>query len=167
MKGNFTNKGIVKFTNLDYPIFNAFPPLGSLATSGAASVYMQGSSNNTMTLDSITNFYNLIIDKGSDQTYQLTINATDRTNFRLFGANIAAAEGNSANPIIKKALWIKNGTLRLTGSTTIASLTEGNIASDASNHSSDYIIPLNGAMILDGGAVVVLNTADDYAEVNI
>ena len=167
IKGNFANEGTVKFTNLDFPIFDAFPPTTAGVNSGAASVYMQGNSNNNMTLDGVTNFYNLIIDKGADQTYQLTINPSDRTYFTLFGANTSAAEGNSANPIIKKALWIKNGTLILAGSTTIASLTEGNTASDASNHSSDYIIPLNGAIILNGGAVVVLNTADDYAEVNI
>ncbi len=72
IKGNFTNNGTVRFTNLPYPIYNAFPPTVAGATSGAASVYFQGSSDNTLNCNGITTFYNLIVDKGIDQTYKLT-----------------------------------------------------------------------------------------------
>ncbi len=60
VKGNFTNNGTVKFTNLPYPIYNAFPPTVAGPTSGAASVYFQGASDNTLSCNGITNFYNLI-----------------------------------------------------------------------------------------------------------
>ena len=80
-----TNNGNVKFTNLPYPLYNAFPPTVAGPTSGAASVYFQGESNNTLTCNGITTFYNLIVDKGIDRTYKLTINSTSYENFRLFG----------------------------------------------------------------------------------
>ena len=93
IKGDFTNNGTVKFTNLPYPIYNAFPPIVAGPTSGAASVYFLGASNNTLSCNGITNFYNLIIDKGVDRTFKLTINSTSYANFRLFGANVMATDG--------------------------------------------------------------------------
>jgi hypothetical protein len=161
IKGNFTNNGTVRFTNLPYPIYNAFPPTVAGATTGAASVYFQGASDNVLTCNGITNFYNLIIDKGIDQTYKLTINSTNYSNFRLFGANILPTDGAvTSNPNLRKALWIRTGTLLLQGSLIIPSLSEG-VAANA-----DYYIPFNGALIMNGIDLVVLASADDYREIN-
>ena len=161
IKGDFTNNGTVKFTNLPYPIYNAFPPIVAGATSGAASVYFQGASDNTLTCNGITNFYNLILDKGIDQTFKLTINSTNYSNFKLFGANTLATDGAvTSNPNLRKALWIRTGTLVLKGTVIIPSLSEGIAAN------SDYYIPSNGALVIDGVDVVVLSSADDYREIN-
>ena len=161
IKGDFTNNGTVRFTNLPYPLYNAFPPLVAGATSGAASVYFQGTSDNILNCNGITNFYNLILDKGIDQTYKLTINSTNYTNFKLFGANISSTDGAiTSDPNLRKALWIRTGTLVLSGSLIIPSLSEGIAAN------SDYYIPSKGALIVDGVDVVVLSTADDYREIN-
>ena len=162
VKGNFTNNGTVRFTNLPYPIYNAFPPIVAGATSGAASVYFQGASDNTLDCNGVTNFYNLILDKGIDQTFKLTINSTSYTNFRLFGANVLATDGAvTSNPNLRKALWIRTGTLVLKGSLIIPSLSEGIAAN------SDYYIPFNGALVIDGIDVVTLSSADDYREINV
>jgi hypothetical protein len=162
IKGDFTNNGTVKFTNLPYPIFNAFPPTVAGATTGAASVYFQGASNNTLSCNGITNFYNLIIDKGVDRTFKLTINSTNYDYFRLFGANVMAVDGSlTINPNLRKALWIRAGTVVLKGSLIIPSLSEG------TGGNADYIIPFKGALEVDGLDVVVLFTADDYKEVNV
>ena len=162
IKGNFTNNGTVKFTNLTYPVYNAFPPIIAGATSGAASVYFQGASDNTLDCNGVTNFYNLILDKGIDKTFKLTINSTDYTNFKLFGANLLATDGAvTSNPNLRKALWIRTGTLVLKGTVIIPSLSEGIAAN------SDYYIPSNGALVLDGVDVVVLSSADDYREINV
>ncbi|MBN2756342.1 MAG: T9SS type A sorting domain-containing protein [Bacteroidales bacterium] len=162
IKGDLTNNGTVRFTNLDYPIYNAFPPLASTGTSGAASVYFQGNNNNTITCNGITDFYNLIVDKGFDQTYKLTINSTSNANFKLFGANTLAYDvgGTASNPDLRKALWIRSGTLILKGSVIIPSLSEGTAAN------ANYYIPSNAALRIDGSDVIVLSTADDYGEVN-
>lgn len=164
--GNVTNNGEIRFTNLEYPIFNAFPPLGSVATSGYATVYFRGATNNTLTCNGITDFYNLVLDKGVDQSYTLTVYSSAYKNFRLFGANISGGDTPGANPNLKKALWIRTGTLTLTGLTIIPSLSEGTCG-DGANPNSDFYIPANGALILDGPEVIVLSTADDYREVNL
>jgi hypothetical protein len=161
VKGDFTNQGTVRFTNLNHPLYNAFPPTGSTATSGAATVYFQGESNNTLTCNGSTTFYNLVVDKGNDQTYQLTINSTAYANFRIFGANNQTVEGAlSENPNLRKALWIRSGTLVLKGSVIIPSLTEGSVAN------AEYYIPLKGALVMDGVDAAILSTADDYREIN-
>ncbi len=160
IRGDFTNNGTVRFTNLSYPLFNAFPPTVAGATSGAASVYFEGAADNTLTCNGITDFYNLVVNKGTDQTYSLTVISSSYGNFRLFGANTLAAESVSGNPVMRKALWIYSGTLILKGSVIIPSLTEG------SSGNAFYYIPANGALIADGVDVALFVTADDYREVN-
>ncbi|MDX9848010.1 MAG: hypothetical protein RBT74_13590 [Tenuifilaceae bacterium] len=163
INGNFTNNGTVRFTNLNYPVYNAFPPLLNTATSGAASVYFMGNTNSSLVCNGTTDFYNLILDKGIDQTYELSINSTDYPNFRLFGANSAAGETLSGESIFKKALWIRNGTLRLYGEVVIPSLTEG---AESGTPNSDYYIPSTAGFVIEGPDVVVLSTAVSYLEIN-
>jgi hypothetical protein len=167
--GNFTNNGTVRFTNLTYPVFNAFPPVVLDATSGFATVYFQGASNSTLLCSGTTDFYNLVLDKGIDQTFKLTVytSGSSSANFRLFGADIAGGDGGGANPNLKKALWIRTGTLVLEGLTTIPSLTEGNASEGGADPNSDFYIPSNGALVLNGTDVAVFSTADDYREVNL
>ncbi|MBK7488860.1 MAG: hypothetical protein IPI74_03405 [Bacteroidales bacterium] len=160
ISGDFTNNGTVRFTNLNYPIYNAFPPTTSGATSGAATVYFEGASDNILTCNGVTDFYNLIVNKGTDQTYGLTVSSSAYPNFRIFGANNQEAESVSGNPDMRKALWIYAGTLVLKGNVFIPSLSEGSLAN------AHYFIPSNGALICDGVDVVVFVTADDYREVN-
>ena len=162
IKGDFTNNGTVRFTNLLFPVFNAFPPTISGATSGAASVYFQGPSDNNITCNGITDFYNLIVDKGIDQTYKLTINSTNYIKFQTFRSQYfrQLMELYQNNPGIRKALWIRNGTLILKGMLIIPSLSEGTVAT------ADYYIPANGALLLDGVDVALLSSADDYREIN-
>lgn len=168
IKGDLINNGTVRFTNLNFPVYNAFPPVVMDVTSGFASVYFQGLSNNVLTCNGLTDFYNLIVDKGTDQSYKLTVYASAYNNFRLFGANNASFDITNpvttfANPNLKKALWIRNGSFVLTGMTVIPSLSEGTTAGPPS---SDYFIPANGALILKSIDAIVLSTADDYGEIN-
>ena len=159
--GDLSNSGTVKFTNLGSPLYNAFPSTTTSTAAGAATVYFKGTSDNTVNCKGTTIFYNLIVDKGADQTYHLTVNSTANTNFQLYGANSLATDGAvTANPSLQKALWIKNGTLKLEGSIIIPSLSEGTTAG------SDYYIPQNGAMVLNGTDVVVFSTADNNSEAN-
>ena len=162
ISGDFTNNGTVRFSNLTNPVYN------QLSSTGFATVYFQGLSDKSLNCNGNTDFYNLIVDRGNDQTFKLTINSSAYSNFRLFGANTAPGDLTnpatpSSNPNLKKALWIKNGTLVLQGLVAIPSLSEG---ASAGPPSSDFFIPLNGALNLNGAGVIVLSTADSYTEVN-
>jgi hypothetical protein len=156
--GDLTNNGIVRFTNQAFPVFNQFP------VNGIASVFFRGAQDNAITANGITDLYNLIIDKGTDQTFTLSVNSAGYDRFRIFGANSAGdyPGGDVSNPNIRKSLWIRNGTLRLNGRVFITSLVEG-----ASAGSGDYYIPANGALVLGGPDVVVMGTIDDYSVVNL
>ena len=156
--GDFTNNGTVKFTNQSYPEYDAFP------TNGMATVYFMGATNNTLRCNGTTDFYNLVLDKGIDQTYKLTVYSSAYSNFRLFGRNDLGGENGGDNPDLRKALWIRTGTLELTGLSVIPSLTEADIGGSPNG---DFYIPVNAALLLNGTEVVVLSTADDYREVNL
>ena len=94
-------------------------------TDDAAEVTFTGTADNVLTgTGSQTDFYRLIIDKGSDQTYILDI---DVSNFELWGpTDLANANETDPNPTINKALWIKNGTCKLESGITIPELSSGN-----------------------------------------
>ena len=157
-QGNLLNNGTVRFTNQTRPKYDAF------TNTGAATVFFQGNKNAQVSCYGITDFYNLVIDKGVDQTFKLNVYSSDYSYFRLFGANTAAsANSATANPDIKKALWVRNGTLVLQGLTVIPSLSEGTTSAGTSN--SHFIIPANGAIELAGSEVIVLSTADHFSEV--
>jgi hypothetical protein len=163
--GDFVNNGSVRFTNLSYPVYNLFPPTTSGATAGAASVYFFGASDNSLICNGTTDFYNLIIDKGVDQSFTLNVYSSAYTNFRLFGANSAEYQNASANPDVRKALWIRTGTLALDGLLVIPSLSEAD-PFNPGDETTNYLIPSNGALQIDGPNVAVFTTADDYQEIN-
>jgi hypothetical protein len=154
--GNFTNNGIVRFTNLLRPNY------GEFANNGAVTVRYTGERNSALTLNGRTDFYNLIVDKGTDQTYILTINSTDSSNFALYGSN-AVRRNDSVpysqdNPEVRKALWIKNGTLKLTGKIFIPTLAEG---PRGNSGNGDYAIGSTSQLWIAGPDVWVYVTATD------
>ncbi|MDX9854842.1 MAG: hypothetical protein RBS81_13755, partial [Tenuifilaceae bacterium] len=151
--GTLLNNGTVKLTNLAAPLYNQF------ADNGAVTLTFTGASDARMDLYSTTDLYNLIIDKGADRTFTLEVYSDDVAYFNLFGPNNVGRRTGGAytneNPEVRKALWIKNGTLKLTGSITIPSLSEGS----TSGGNGDYAIPGNGALWISGGDVKVYSTA--------
>jgi fibronectin-binding autotransporter adhesin len=153
--GDFTNNGVVRFTNLTAPNY------GEFASTGAVTVRFTGESNNAISLNGVTDFYNLIIDKGSDQTYTLEIISAAYADFALYGPNSVgrneASPFTADNPEVRKALWIKNGTLKLSGTMLIPSLTEGYISGADGN--GDYAIGSNGQLWVAGANVSVYSTA--------
>ncbi|MCG8307098.1 MAG: hypothetical protein MI975_06860, partial [Cytophagales bacterium] len=157
--GDFTNNGSVRFTNQTAPVYDEF------TSTGAATVRFFGAANNTVSLFGTTDFYNLIIDKGNDQTYELEINSDNVTNIALYGPNsvgrVESAPFSSANPEVRKALWIFNGTLHLTGNISIPTLSEGR---DIGGN-GDYPIGQNGALWIDGANVEVYSTADNTSQI--
>jgi hypothetical protein len=156
---DFTNNGTVRFTNQTAPVYNEF------TSTGAATVRFTGASNNTVSLFGTTDFYNLVVNKGNDQTYILEINSDNTSNFALYGPNsvgrVEDSPYSSANPEVRKALWIFNGTLHLTGNISIPTLSEGNNITG----NGDYPIGQNAALWMDGANITVYTTADDASQV--
>lgn len=158
--GDFTNNGTVRFTNqsTNAPVYNQF------TSTGAVSVWFKGLTNNVATCNGTTDFYNLIVDKGSDQTYTLELNASATANFALYGPNSVgrneSAPFTSLNPEVRKSLWIYNGTLKLTGDITIPTLSEG----DNAGGNGDYAIGGNACLWIASANVSVYSTADNASQ---
>jgi hypothetical protein len=153
--GNFINYGSVRFCNITNPVYNNF------ATNGAVTVRFTGVQNRNVMLYQETNFYNLIIDKGVDRTFLLNLYSASNSFFRILGpnnlSNVNSSPFSVSDPEVRKALWIRNGTLRLTGNINLPSLTEGG---------SSYTIGENGAMWVSGASVNVNVTAISGTSVN-
>ncbi len=164
--GDFTNNGTVSFTNQSAPDYNDF------TDGGAVSLYMKGAADNQMKLYNTTDLYNLIIDKGSDQTYTLSLYSAESGYFTLFGPNSVGrlASGfvepfSASDPEIRKALWIYHGTLKLTGNVNIPTLSEGNDHEDGEDTNGDYALGASGSLRIAGSNVEVYSTADDVSQV--
>ena len=143
--GNVTNSGTIDFTTQASAEYTADP------TVGVVEVTFSGTDSQTLSCSGNTDFFRLIVNKGSGQTSTLTVSSTSTDNFRIFGRNdqTNTSSGDDANPTINKALSIQNGTLELGANISIPSLTEGG---------TDYFIPQNGALHINGASVTVTVT---------
>lgn len=159
ISGNFTNRGTVRFTNLDAPDYN------SLATNGAVTVRFTGAENCTVNLYGTTDFYNLVIDKGTDKTFRVNLYSDNTTYFRLFGANsvgrLQNAPFSAEDPQVRKALFIHHGTLQLRGNIYIPTLSEGN----QEGGNGDYAVGKNARLWIDGSNVKVYSTASNVDQI--
>jgi len=153
--GNFSNNGAVRFTNQTDPIYNQF------TNTGAVTVWFKGAASKDVTLYGTTDFYNLIVDKGTDKTFILKIYSNNANNFNLYGPNnvgrYTSAPYSSADPCVRKALWIYNGTLKLTGYINIPTLSEGNQVSG----NGDYAIGTDACLWIADPDINVYSTASD------
>jgi fibronectin-binding autotransporter adhesin len=159
INGNFTNNGIVRFLDpTDASYSNANYTSGAVFTTAwrgnAVNVTFSGLTNKTVTCNAQTDFYRLIVSKGTGQQAILTVNSSAVANFRLFGPNNHADTGAAPNFVCNNSLSIQNGTLLLTGSITIPSLAE-----QVSGDTNGYPIPQKGALWLNGVNVSVTVSA--------
>ncbi|UCH14509.1 MAG: hypothetical protein JSV22_00735, partial [Bacteroidales bacterium] len=144
VNGNFTNYGNVRLTN------QAVPDYQTRTATGAVSLVFTGAQNNTFQCYDTTDLYIVVVNKGTDQTYELALYAQDISYFGLFCTNDDPMDSTvPGHPENRKALWIQAGTLRLTGELLIPSLTEGG---------NDWAIGENAKFILDGENVEVYST---------
>ncbi|MDP4208648.1 MAG: autotransporter-associated beta strand repeat-containing protein [Bacteroidota bacterium] len=128
--GDFTNNGSVRFTNQASPVQLSYYTAGT-TTTGAAEVTFMGGSDNSLICNGVSDFYRFIVDKGTDQTYTLNVVSSNTANFALYAPNNQG--GNQfdcglncfGTGVYLKALFIKNGTLKLNDNISIPSLTEG------------------------------------------
>src|SRR5665647_2748311 len=136
--GNFTNNGEVRFTN------RAVANYSAEATDGIVDAnFLNTQLTQNIFCRGITNFYRIEINKGTDNTYTLNLDATDPVNFNLFGyanENHAAIAQLTDN---NNALGLVSGTVRIGNSIVIPSLS----ISDNYNISEDAQLWINGGTV--------------------
>ncbi|WP_291321660.1 hypothetical protein, partial [Desulfonatronospira sp.] len=148
VRGNMTSNGTVTLTNQDTRYRES--------TSGAAELTFTGTTNNYFDGDGPRlRLYRLIIDKGNDHTF--TLDANPQNMELWYRTDLANGDsGDSDNPIINKALWIKNGTLRLGDNISIEKLAGEDLHPSLEN----FVIPRNGCLWIDGAEVNVMHEDD-------
>ena len=137
--GDFINRGTVQLTN------RTSPGYGSEATNGMVDAnFLHDSRNQKVLCDGPTRFYRIEIDKGSDDTYILDLEATDPAHFELFGAanyhhgsTSQLSDNNNALGLIKGSVRIKN-----------------NVDIPVLSTATNYNISESARLWVDGGSVV-------------
>ncbi len=167
--GDLTNNGTVRFTGWTAPNYTA----DNTGTYGHMQVYFTGNSNNSITCNGTTDFFRLVVEKGTDQTFILEVNSADAAYFALYGPNDQGQGINQNGPegfgygTYYKALFIHYGTLKLNDNINIPTLTQG--GQDVN------IIPtaqlwINGATVsttIDGSGTVYYKATTVYGKLRI
>ncbi len=136
--GDFTNKGEVKFTNRSAAVYN------SEATDGIVDAnFLNDSKDQSISCEGTTNFYRIEIDKGTDATYILNIDASDVSYFNLFGYAHQSHPGTSQLTSNTNALGLLKGTVRIGSNVNVPVL----------NNTGNYNISAAARLWVDGGSV--------------
>jgi hypothetical protein len=161
--GNLVNNGSIKFfDDTDAQLNDGAYTAGSIYTRAlklnTVYVTVTGLNNNSFTLNGQTDFYRLIVNKGTGQQAMLTINSSDVANFRIFGPNnldYNSAGANAApNFLSNNDLVLVNGTLQLQGSITIP-----NLAMNAgAGIGGGWPIPQSAALWVNGDNITITVT---------
>ncbi|TCN66379.1 beta strand repeat-containing protein [Acetobacteroides hydrogenigenes] len=148
VKGNFTNDGVVRFTNQAAPQYTATPANGRSDV-----VFNNATADQSLLCNGQSDFYRIEIDKGFDQTYVLNIDASASANFKLFGRNDQQHYLPSETPPNLpnlNALGLLAGTVRLGNNVLIPCLGTDNWDGDH----GVYNIDEDARLWLDGATVI-------------
>jgi len=153
VKGDFENEGTVTFTNRTTAGYTANPGRS------VDLVFNNPTQNQAFTCNGPTTLNRLIVDKGTDDTYMLDVNASATANFRLFGRNDSDYNFPAEPPDLlnQKALEIYAGTLRLGSNISIPRL----LTTPNTNSQFAFVIDQDAALILDGSTVNVSTQTDN------
>ena len=161
MYGNILNNGIIQFYDPTQAPFTSSNTSSTVLNAGlrgnAVNVTFSGTGDQTVTCNNQTNFYRLIVDKGTGQQAILTINSSAASNMKLYGPANRFSTGSSSTSYSNCALSLVNGTLQLTGTLTIPTLIENGTAGIGSDL---FAIPQTAALWLNSPNVSVTLTTN-------
>lgn len=136
--GDFTNYGNVQFTTraaVNYTVDNA---------DGIVDVnFRSATRNQNMLLEGPTRFYRIAIEKGTTNTYELYMEATDASYFSLLGYAAQGHPDQAQLAVNNNAFGLAYGTVRV----------GPNITIDRLNQGGNYNVSENAILWVDGGSV--------------
>lgn len=153
VKGNFENEGTVTFSSNATANYTADPDRG------VTLVFNNPAQNQSFVVNGVTTLDRLIVDKGTDDTYMLDVNANNNSNFRLYGKNNSDYNYPAEPPVLynQKALDIYAGTLRLGSNISIPRL----LTTSGTTNQYAFVIDQDAALILDGANVAVTDQTNN------
>lgn len=137
--GNVTNNGTMKFTN------RTSLDTQNEADDGIVDVnFLSEDTDQEVSLNGVSNFYRIEINKGNDQTYIVNINADETAHFNLFGwANENHTGDKPYRTANNNSLGLVAGTVKIGSNIVI------NMLSDNGN----YDIPEKARLWINGGTI--------------
>ncbi len=140
--GNLTNGGTIEFTNRTLPLVAGY--YTAEASNGIVDAnFLNDTENQSVLCNGITNFYRIEIDKGTDMTYELAIEASSTANFKLFGYANEAHASTTQLVTNTNALGLIKGTVRIKANVEIPNLSSN----------GNYNISEAAKLWVDGGTV--------------
>jgi hypothetical protein len=150
--GDFTIDGTVDFYELGAQDYAGTNYAGN---AHADVVFNNATADQSLLCNGVSEFYRIEINKGFDQTYVLNIDASNTTNFLLYGRNNQTNYGTTPPINNTNALGLLAGTVRLGSNIIIYCLATGN--------DMCYLIDEDAQLWVDGATVTVktANSGDD------
>ncbi|MBO7433718.1 MAG: T9SS type A sorting domain-containing protein [Salinivirgaceae bacterium] len=155
--GDLINGGALSLTKRTYDTYSPGRSRENEGGDGRGILHFIGETDARFECRGATNISQLIIDKGTNWTHKVTLFSDSYSHFGLTGKATEQATdeeghgyGNAVpdNPYqINKPLWLKGGTLELTGNVHIKALSEGG--------DDNFFIPVNGCLHVNDGPVKV------------
>ncbi|WP_430810427.1 MULTISPECIES: T9SS type A sorting domain-containing protein [unclassified Carboxylicivirga] len=155
--GDFKNFGSVVLSNA-----NQY----AAATTGAVNVNFTGNSDNDLVCNGVTTLYRMFLNKGSDRTYTLIVNANNANNFKLFGSisGTAGIEGSDGLAGWERlALVLNSGTLKLESNINIPQL-GANRDGAAPN---EFHIPSTAQLWINGATVATHESGGGWRGITV
>lgn len=155
LQGNFTNNGNVSFTN------QAAENYGTAYSNVTNVFFTNTTGDQNVTINGPTKFYSIRVQKGSDQTHTLNIDAAAEGQFQLMGPRTGWNYGNSTHTTSQYflALAIEGGTVRLGSHIKI-----GALMNDGNN---GYKLDEGTCLWIDGADVTVGGCFSFYVHGNL
>lgn len=154
LKGNLNNEGVITFTNLTtLPYAYTNDPGQSVTLT-----FNNAMKDQELNCNGSTTLNRLIVDKGSNDTYKLSVNASTSSNFKLYGRNDSDYNFPTEPPALdnQKALDVYAGTLLLGSNINIPRL----LTTPGTTSQYSFVIDQDAAIILDGATVSVTQQTD-------
>ena len=137
--GDFTNQGMVEFTNRTSADFN------NEATDGIVDVnFVSPNQDQNVDLQNTTIFYRMEINKGVDETYRVSLAADDPSHFSLFGFSDQGHGSTAQLTTNDNALGLIYGTVEVGNNIQINELADN----------GNYNVSEGAALEINGGSVI-------------
>ena len=155
IRGDFTINGAVRFTDLDTPDYlrsdNALVPILWVHV-----IFDNAIADQHVSINASAIFYRIGINKGTDDTYILHLEASNDSYFKLYGPNNRQTNSPGAPPNIanENALGLEAGTLRLGANIIIPALaSSNNYIYTGGGAGRNYAIDQDATLWIDGATV--------------
>ena len=159
--GNLINYGTIKLTHREYNYYGHYEAINDEGDDGRGIIRFVNEGAARFECYSDTRLSQLICDKGTDHNSTLTVFSDEYEHFALLGKAKGPKDFTVTDnpPTMSKPLWLRYGTVELTGKIFIKALSEGRrYGKEGAEDREEFFIPAGGGLFINGKDVIVHET---------